>query len=256
MMTRRALVLTGATGLAAAISHAALAKPASPPNDPVAIVNAIYARAAKGRGDGGGAFIIENQVAKTKYLSKSLVELWAKADAHTPKGDIEPVDFDPGHQLAGAECQIIQTGSGEARPRQGCDRRHHRRPGRAARQIRRQHHPLQPRPRRRTMEDRRYQRRQRRRSLVNSGDSDQLAEKLVIRANTRRSVPSQRKTGSRPSGHGPMACFPDQAPAAIARAGPGPDRSGPSPATAAGPPAAPLTRRDLYARIRSRPSPE
>jgi hypothetical protein len=95
MMTRRALVLTGATGLAAAISRAALAKPASPPNDPVAIVNAIYARAAKGRGDGGGAFIIENQVAKAKYLSKSLVELWAKADAHTPKGDVGPVDFDP-----------------------------------------------------------------------------------------------------------------------------------------------------------------
>ena len=94
MMTRRALVLTGATGLAAAISLPALAKPASP-NDPVAIVNAIYARAAKGRGDGGGAFIIENQVAKAKYLSKSLVELWANADAHTPKGDVGPVDFDP-----------------------------------------------------------------------------------------------------------------------------------------------------------------
>jgi hypothetical protein len=94
MMTRRALVLTGATGLAAAISLPALAKPASP-NDPVAIVNAIYVRAAKGRGDGGGAFIIENQLAKAKYLSKSLVELWAKADAHTPKGDVGPVDFDP-----------------------------------------------------------------------------------------------------------------------------------------------------------------
>jgi hypothetical protein len=34
-------------------------------------------------------------VAKAKYLSKSLVELWAKADAHTPKGDVGPVDFDP-----------------------------------------------------------------------------------------------------------------------------------------------------------------
>ena len=64
-------------------------------NDPGAIVNAIYARAAKGKGDGGGAFIIENQAAKAKYLSKSLVELWAKADAHTPKGDVGPVDFDP-----------------------------------------------------------------------------------------------------------------------------------------------------------------
>ena len=55
----------------------------------------IYTRAAKGKGDGGGAFVIENQAAKAKYLSKPLIELWAKADAHTPKGDVGPVDFDP-----------------------------------------------------------------------------------------------------------------------------------------------------------------
>src|ERR1700716_4574694 len=94
MMTRRALVLTGATGLAATVSCPVLAAPPSP-NDPLAIINAIYARAAKGRGDGGGAFIIESNAVKAKYLSKSLVELWAKADAHTPKGDVGPVDFDP-----------------------------------------------------------------------------------------------------------------------------------------------------------------
>jgi hypothetical protein len=94
MITRRGLVLTGAIGLAAAVSRPALAAPPSP-NDPLAIINAIYARAAKGRGDGGGAFIIENKEAKAKYLSKSLAELWAKADAHTSKGDVGPVDFDP-----------------------------------------------------------------------------------------------------------------------------------------------------------------
>ena len=94
MITRRTLVLTGATGLAAAVSPPVLAAPPSP-NDPVAIIQAIYARAAKGKGDGGGAFIIENQAAKAKYLSKALIELWAKADAHTPKGDVGPVDFDP-----------------------------------------------------------------------------------------------------------------------------------------------------------------
>jgi hypothetical protein len=88
MITRRALVLTGATVLAAAVSCPVPAAPPSP-NDPVAIINAIYAR------DGGGAFIIENQAAKAKYLSKALIELWAKADAHTPKGDVGPVDFDP-----------------------------------------------------------------------------------------------------------------------------------------------------------------
>src|SRR5450631_1800408 len=94
MITRRALVLTGATGLAAAVSCPVLAAPPSP-NDPVAIINAIYARAAKGKGGGGGAFIIENPAAKAKYLSKALIDLWAKADAHTPKGDVGPIDFDP-----------------------------------------------------------------------------------------------------------------------------------------------------------------
>ena len=95
MLTRRTLVLTGLIGmLAANDQRAARAEPPSA-NDPVAIVTAIYTRAAKGKGDGGGGFVIENKAAKAKYLSKSLIELWAKADAHTPKGDVGPVDFDP-----------------------------------------------------------------------------------------------------------------------------------------------------------------
>ncbi len=95
MITRRMLLLTATVGLCAlAVSPFALAAPPAA-TDPVAIVNAIYARAAKGKGDGGGAFVIENKAAKAKYLSKSLVALWAKADAHTPKGDVGPVDFDP-----------------------------------------------------------------------------------------------------------------------------------------------------------------
>jgi hypothetical protein len=95
MVTRRELMLSGTAGLLAiTLSHPAPAVPPSP-SDPAAIVTAIYTRAAKGKGDGGGAFIIENKAAKAKYLSKSLVELWAKADAHTPKGDVGPVDFDP-----------------------------------------------------------------------------------------------------------------------------------------------------------------
>jgi hypothetical protein len=76
------------------LTRQALAEPPSP-NDPMGILSAIYTRAAKGKGDGGGAFVIENKAAKAKYLSKSLIELWAKADAHTPKGDIGPIDFDP-----------------------------------------------------------------------------------------------------------------------------------------------------------------
>ena len=95
MITRRALALTGiAALLASAVSHTVRAAPPSA-NDPVAIVNAIYARAAKGKGDGGGAFIVEDKAARAKYLSKALAALWAKADAHTPKGDVGPVDFDP-----------------------------------------------------------------------------------------------------------------------------------------------------------------
>jgi hypothetical protein len=95
MITRRSLLLTGTTGLlAGAITHRARAAQSSA-NDPVAIINAIYTHAAKGKGDGGGAFIIENDAAKAKYLSKSLVALWARADAHTPKGDVGPIDFDP-----------------------------------------------------------------------------------------------------------------------------------------------------------------
>jgi hypothetical protein len=95
MIDRRTLVLTGVAGLfAGTSSRRGIAAPPTA-DDPVKIVNAIYARAAKGKGDGGGGFVIENKAAKAKYLSKSLIELWAKADAHTPKGDVGPVDFDP-----------------------------------------------------------------------------------------------------------------------------------------------------------------
>jgi hypothetical protein len=90
MLTRRALFLSG---LFATFSVAHAEPPAA--NDPVAIVTAIYTRAAKGKGDGGGGFVYENKAAKAKYLSKSLIALWAKADAHTAKGDVGPIDFDP-----------------------------------------------------------------------------------------------------------------------------------------------------------------
>ena len=92
MITRRNLVLTGLGSLLASPYGARAAQPSA---DPVAIINAIYTRAAKGKGDGGGTFVIENKAAKAKYLSKSLIELWAKADAHTPKDDVPPIDFDP-----------------------------------------------------------------------------------------------------------------------------------------------------------------
>src|SRR6266446_5311802 len=94
MISRRELI-SGAVGLTVAACSQAAWAGAPSPDDPAAIITAIYTRAAKSKGDGGGAFIIENKAAKAKYLSKTLVELWAKADAHTPKGDVGPVDFDP-----------------------------------------------------------------------------------------------------------------------------------------------------------------
>lgn len=90
MLTRRSFV---AAFLVAGISPAFAVMPVA--SDPIAILTAIYTRAAKGKGDGGGAFVIENKAAKAQYLSKALVALWAKADAHTPKGDVGPIDFDP-----------------------------------------------------------------------------------------------------------------------------------------------------------------
>jgi hypothetical protein len=82
MVTRRKLILSGATALLATVlpRHAAAA------DDPAGILAAIYTRVAKGKGDGGGTFLIQ-KTARTKYLSKSLVALWAKAgDRKSPTG--------------------------------------------------------------------------------------------------------------------------------------------------------------------------
>jgi hypothetical protein len=92
MISRRALLLTGLTGF---VAHAGPRTALASANDPLAIINAIYARVARGKGDGGGGFIIESKAAKAKYLSKSLVQLWAQVDAHTPKDEVGPIDFDP-----------------------------------------------------------------------------------------------------------------------------------------------------------------
>jgi hypothetical protein len=95
MISRRALVSTGATALlAAAISRPALADPVTP-DDPRTIINDIYTRVARGKGDGGGGFVTSSKSDRARNLSRSLAALWLKADAHTPKGDVGPVDFDP-----------------------------------------------------------------------------------------------------------------------------------------------------------------
>ena len=95
MTTRRKLIVSGASGLLAFIlPYVALAAPPAA-DDPASILTTIYTRVAKGKGDSGGAFVFENKAAKAKYLSKSLIALWAKADARKRKGDGGPVDFDP-----------------------------------------------------------------------------------------------------------------------------------------------------------------
>jgi hypothetical protein len=63
-------------------------------DDPAAMLTAIYTRVAKGKGDSGGAFVIQ-KAARAKYLSNALAALWGKADSRTRKGDSGPVDFDP-----------------------------------------------------------------------------------------------------------------------------------------------------------------
>jgi hypothetical protein len=95
MHTRRTLLLTSITGLLATAEFGRAHAQSPAPGDPVGIITAIYTRVAKGKGDNGGGFVIDNKAAKAKYLSKSLIQLWARADAHTPKGDVGPIDFDP-----------------------------------------------------------------------------------------------------------------------------------------------------------------
>ena len=91
MVTRRKLILSAAAALLAPV----LPRPAAAADDPAGILTAIYTRVAKGKGDGGGTFVIQTKANRTKYLSNALVALWAKADARTRKGDGGPVAFDP-----------------------------------------------------------------------------------------------------------------------------------------------------------------
>jgi hypothetical protein len=91
MIVRRELILSGAAALLAAILPCDVGAAV----DPAAILTTIYTRVVKGKGDGGGTFVIQTKAARAKYLSNSLVALWAKADARTRKGDGGPVGFDP-----------------------------------------------------------------------------------------------------------------------------------------------------------------
>ncbi|MGJ5020104.1 DUF3828 domain-containing protein [Bradyrhizobium sp. SZCCHNS3002] len=91
MIDRRFLLL----GLAGVLAASPLHAQASSSNEPVGIMTAIYTRVAKGKGEDGGTFIIEDKAARAKYLSKSLAAQWARMDARTPKGEVGAIDFDP-----------------------------------------------------------------------------------------------------------------------------------------------------------------
>ena len=72
MFDRRALIWSGTASLLGVV----LGRGALAADDPAAVVTAIYTRAAKGKGDAGGAFVIE-KATRARYLSKSLAALWA-----------------------------------------------------------------------------------------------------------------------------------------------------------------------------------
>ena len=57
----------------------------------MAFISAIYKRTVK---EGGGDFVYGEAADRPHYLTKSIVALWAKADAATPEGDEGPGGFD------------------------------------------------------------------------------------------------------------------------------------------------------------------
>lgn len=95
MLTRRQLIATGVALTPMLLSRPAAAGSAAAAGDPVTIVKGIYTRAAKGKGDSGGDFVVGNSVARATYLSALLAALWDKAEAHAPKDEPGPVEFDP-----------------------------------------------------------------------------------------------------------------------------------------------------------------
>ncbi len=131
MVTRRKLILSGAAACWPLPCRAGVAA-----DDPAGIVTAIYTRAAKGKGDGGGTFVFENKAAKAKYLSKSLIALWAKADARTRKGDGGPVGFDPVTNSQDPDVKSFKVVAEKQEADKADHRRHDRKPSGTARRTR------------------------------------------------------------------------------------------------------------------------
>ena len=87
-LSRRMVLLAG-------VALAASPALASAADSPAALITAIYQRAAAGKGDSGGQFVWLNARSRPRWLSASLVRLWAEADAKVQPGDEGPPGFDP-----------------------------------------------------------------------------------------------------------------------------------------------------------------
>lgn len=87
--------LSRRTFLLAAVALAASPALAAPASSPAALITAIYKRAAAGKGDSGGQFVWLNAKSRPRWLSASLIRLWAAADAKVAPGDQGPPGFDP-----------------------------------------------------------------------------------------------------------------------------------------------------------------
>jgi hypothetical protein len=78
----------------ARITIASLALPSISPPKRFTEIAMVTRRKLIWSGAAGGGFAIGTR-RRAKHLSKSLVALWASADARTRKRDVGPIDFDP-----------------------------------------------------------------------------------------------------------------------------------------------------------------
>jgi hypothetical protein len=100
MIHRRMVLFAGAAAIFAA-------RPAHAADDtPAAVISAIYKRASAGKGESGGQFVWLKARDRLRRLSKSLVALWARADANTPAGDQGPIGFDP---ITNSQDPLVQS---------------------------------------------------------------------------------------------------------------------------------------------------
>jgi hypothetical protein len=99
-LARRALFAL-AFSLACSLAFALALTPAlAADSGPAAPVTAIYQRVVasydgKQNNTENGYFIMKSDKARRRYFSARTAKLWREADRLTPKGDVDPLDFDP-----------------------------------------------------------------------------------------------------------------------------------------------------------------